>query len=512
MLIPRRRAHLVAPGSRRSVPNQRPAAVGVADVEGVVARERALETLAWVIPTLLMAGLGLVRLSWSSLWADELATWGFVATAWDRAVPVLGDIDAVIAPYYLLMYGWAEVFGTSEFALRLPSALAMTGAAGLTAALGTRLAGPRTGLLAGLVFAVIPTTSRYAQEARPYALAVFAAVLATFVLVRVVERPRISGYVCYALSLWLLGLSHVVALLLLAAHGLVVLAMRPKAAGRWAAMAIVGVLPAAPFLWFGSQQKNQISWIPPADLARVALLPETLFGFAILGGAVLALGLTSIGLARREIVVSAWALVPTIGLFVAAQVTPLWLPRYLLFTIPAWALLAALSLGRTTLFRAVAAMAVLAIVALPTHLDVRQSDGHGQATRALANTLVANTQPGDGLVYGPNSRGEGRVGRDLVARYVPPDRQPKDLLASRPPRTDGKIMAVECPDIAKCLSDTPRLWLIRVGRTTSPLAGLGGAKERALGEGYKAERTWQFRGLTLCLLIRKTEQPQPVAR
>jgi mannosyltransferase len=519
MLLPRQHAtlppvdtdyaeHIKEP---QLVTDNRPVAVGTAPVEDVFGRERALGTLAWILPTLVMGIIGLIRLSWPSLWADELATWGFATTPWDRAIPVLGDFDAVIGPYYLLMHGWAQLVGTSEFALRVPSVVAMAGAAGLVSAIGTRLSNARTGLLAGLIFAVIPTTSRYGQEARPYALALFAATLATFLLIRVLDRPGFLRYLCYALSLWLLGLAHVVALLLIPAHGLVLLAMRRRSFPAWLLAAIVGALPAVPLLYIGDQQKNQISWIPDADLTRVSQLPEALFGFTVLGGAVLALGLMSIGLTRQSIVFSLWALVPTIGLFLAAQLTPLWLPRYLLFTIPAWALLAALSLSRQTVFRALAAVAVLALIALPTHISVRRSDGHTQATRTLATTLAVNVQPGDGIVYGPNSRGEGRVGRDLVELYVPSDRRPADLLVRRPPRTDGHVLASECPNVAECLGETPRVWLIRVG-SSNPMANLGTAKENALRESYAIERTWQFRGLTLCLLVRKDDEERPAPR
>lgn len=512
MLLPQHRPTVANDDYDPLSDGQQAVAVGVAPVEDLTGRERALATLAWTIPALTMGVLGLIRLSWPGFWGDELATWGFVVTPWDRALPVLGGIDAVIGPYYLLIRGWAEVFGSSELSLRLPSALAMTAAAGMVAAIGTRLAGARAGLLAGLVFALVPTTSRYAQEARPYALTVFAAVLATFLLIRVLDQPGFVRYLAYALSLWLLALMHVVALLLVAAHGLVILAMRRRSLPAWLLAAAAGTLPALPLLVLGNGQKDQISWVPDADATRVAQLPEALFGFTVLGGAVLALGLLSLGLDRRSIVFTAWALVPAIGLYLAAQLTPLWLPRYLLFTVPAWALLAALSLHRTTVFRALAAIVVLALVALPTHVSIRRADGHTQATRALAATVAANMLAGDGIVYGPNSRGEGRVGRDLVDRYLPPQQRPRDVLMTRPPRTAGQIMAAECPDVPACLSETPRLWLLRVGSTTNPLANLGRTKEGALRGRYGVERVWQFKGLTLCLLVRKDDETRPAPR
>lgn len=82
---------------------------------------------------------------------------------------ILRWVDAVLAPYYALVKVWTAVAGSSDLALRLPSLAAMIGAAGLVGALGARLAAPRHGLLAGLLFAVLPSATRFAQEARPYA-------------------------------------------------------------------------------------------------------------------------------------------------------------------------------------------------------------------------------------------------------------------------------------------------------------------------------------------------------
>src|ERR1700754_179371 len=101
--------------------------------------------------TLLVAGFQIDR---APLWRDELATWSAASRSLPDLWRMLGGIDAVTGPYYLFMHAWIRVFGDSAFALRLPSLLAMAGAAALTATLGTRLFGPRAGLVAGLLFAV----------------------------------------------------------------------------------------------------------------------------------------------------------------------------------------------------------------------------------------------------------------------------------------------------------------------------------------------------------------------
>ncbi|KKK07168.1 hypothetical protein LQ51_04045 [Micromonospora sp. HK10] len=190
--------------------------------------------MVWLLPglgTLLVTLAGIGR---AQLWRDELATWSAATRPVRDLVRLAGTIDAATGPYYLFMHGWTALAGTSPTALRLPSALAMAGAAALTARLGARLAGDRAGLLAGLLFAVLPGTSRYGQEARPYALATLLAVLATLLLVEALRRPGWRWFTGYALAVAALGATHLIALTLLAAHGLVVLlaaARGPAAAG-----------------------------------------------------------------------------------------------------------------------------------------------------------------------------------------------------------------------------------------------------------------------------------------
>ncbi|WP_091069078.1 glycosyltransferase family 39 protein [Micromonospora humi] len=188
----------------------------------------------WAVPGLLTLAVTLVGIGHAQLWRDELATWSAATRPLPDLARLTGTIDAATGPYYLLMHAWTALAGTSPTALRLPSALAMAGAAALTARLGARLAGDRAGLLAGLLFSVLPATSRYGQEARPYALATLLAVLATLLLVDGLRRPTWRRWAGYAVAVAALGLLHLIALTLLAAHAVAVLlttARGPAAAG-----------------------------------------------------------------------------------------------------------------------------------------------------------------------------------------------------------------------------------------------------------------------------------------
>src|SRR5262249_31970406 len=159
---------------------------------------RALPALAAIGVTLLTAGVTSYRIGHRQLWGDEYATWD----AATRTMPAFGrlidHVDRFLAPYYLFMHGWISAFGDSPTALRIPSVIAISVAAALIVLLGRRLFDLGTGVVAGLVFAAIPTVSRYAQEARPYGIVTMLAVLATLLLVRALDSPtwpRWLGYV-----------------------------------------------------------------------------------------------------------------------------------------------------------------------------------------------------------------------------------------------------------------------------------------------------------------------------
>src|SRR5262245_819552 len=274
----------------------------------------------WLWPALLMFACAAYGLGTPSLWADELATWGAVRMGWGPLFRLLGHVDAVVGPYYATVKVWTSVAGTSTVALRMPSVLAMAASAALVTILGTRMFQRWIGLLAGLIFALTPTTSRFAQEARPYAFAILFATAATLLLVRFIERPTTGTGVGYAVCVALLAAFHVVGLLLLLAHAI---AARRRLAA-WATWAGLGVLPALPLAWYGYRERGQITWIPPARLHIILGTPDVLFVSSSVGGAMIVLGLLAMSRRWGVLTLASWALVPVLALAAVGQFAPLY--------------------------------------------------------------------------------------------------------------------------------------------------------------------------------------------
>ncbi|MFH8464042.1 hypothetical protein [Streptomyces sp. NPDC017991] len=127
--------------------------------------------------------IGLWGIDRGGMWRDEAVTFQVARRSLPQIWHLLQSVDAVHGLYYLLMHPVLAV-RPGEVALRLPSLCAAAVTAGLVAALGVRLARPRVGLWAGLLYAVTPMVGHFAQEGRSYALVAAGGAGATLSLVR----------------------------------------------------------------------------------------------------------------------------------------------------------------------------------------------------------------------------------------------------------------------------------------------------------------------------------------
>lgn len=185
-------------------------------------RERGGAGLVVAVPAVVALAVTLIGLDASSYWRDESATLTAASMPYPQLVRMLGHVDAVHGLFYSVEWCVAHVLGTSEIALRLPSAVAVGCAALGIAVIGRRLASARAGALAGLVFAALPTVTSVGQEARSNAMVMAAAVLASYRLLRLVDEPGRRQLAAYALAVALLGYLNLVGLLLIAAHAVTI--------------------------------------------------------------------------------------------------------------------------------------------------------------------------------------------------------------------------------------------------------------------------------------------------
>ncbi|MET8279360.1 glycosyltransferase family 39 protein [Micromonospora sp. NPDC005174] len=474
----------------------------------------------WLLPALLTLAVTLTGIDSAQLWRDELATWSAATRSPGELARLAGTIDSATGPYYLLMHVWTALAGDSTTALRVPAALAMTVAAGLLAVLGAQLVDRRGGLFAGLLFAVLPSTSRYGQEARPYALATALAVLATLLLVTALRRPGWGRWTGYAAAVAALGLTHLIALTLLAAHAVVVLICwwrGPTAAGiatpagptvrdrrvwGWALALTPAVLVVTPLLLRArAQRSEQLNWVDPARLDDLSALPGGVAQSSVVGG--LLVGVAALGaarLGRRALLPLSAVLLPVLLLFAAGAVVPLWVPRYLVFVVPFACLLAGAALASVTAPAALTVVVLAGLLGLPDQAALRRTHEWPRSApvdyAGAARVIADGQRPGDAVVYSPR---RSWLFLDLGTAYHL-DKPPRDVLVTEDEVARGDLWAAECPQPAQCLTGTTRVWLVVAGRQAEPLAGVQGAKGDALRAGFTVAQVWQRPGLTVALL------------
>jgi mannosyltransferase len=442
------------------------------------------------VPFAVTLAVTLCGLDGASYWKDESAT--VVAT--QRSLPgllrMLGHVDAVHGFYYVLAWGVARVLGTSEIALRWPSAAAMATAALCVALIGRRLRSRQTGLLAGLVFACLPQVSVCGQNARSYAMVVAAAALSSYLVLGVIEHPRAGRLLVYGLSVTLLGYLNLVALLLVAAHAVTVsvgtlagLGGQGRPGGRrlaasWAIAAGAGIAAVTPVIVYGWQERLQIAWRTAPTWANVQLLPAILTAGSALSAVLFAI-LATLGMVRppgrdrpptHQALLLAWLCVPWLTLppailFAASQwQIHLYGSSYLLFLLPAVALLAGAGLAALPVPGQVAILGLIVILVLPAQAAMRRQDGHVDDLRGAAQFLAVHARSTDAVIY-PGGPPGTATEPDWALAYPYGFTRPRDIgLAASPAAADGLFgRSVSPATLLTRLHAADRVWVVELG-------------------------------------------------
>ncbi|WP_328874911.1 glycosyltransferase family 39 protein [Streptomyces sp. NBC_00287] len=351
---------------------------------------------AVLLPVALCLVLGLwgIRRG-GGLWRDEAVTYDMARRPLPDLMATLAEADAVHGLYYLLMHGLFQMPGDLDplLVLRLPSVLAAAAACGSVALLGHRLAGPRAGLLAGLVFALLPPVQRYAQEGRSYALVCALVAWATYLLLGAVRSGRRRAWAGYGAVLLTACLLHEFAVLAAVAH-LVALPRRARRAGMTATLTVAAALTPLAVLSMG--QSEQVAWI--GGIGAGALL-----GFA--GVTLLGIGCTVLLKGPLPRLALPLLVLPALLLLLLSLIKPLYVDRYVLYGHLGTALLVGAALDRLlrrrrALWLIAAGAAVAAL--LPTTLHLRTPESRTDDVTAIAQAI--READADAIVFMPSRR------------------------------------------------------------------------------------------------------------
>jgi mannosyltransferase len=485
--------------------------------------------LVIAVPIVAELAVGGYRLGGPSLWRDEAYTLDAARRSFGQIFSLLLHIDAVHGPYYLGMHVVVGLLGTSAAALRLPSLVATSLAAGALAGLGRRLArlsglpSPSvTGLLAALMYVAAPQTTYYAQDARPYGLVTLFAVIATWLLVAAVSRGGAWSWGGYAAAITATGVASLFALLILAAHGLTLLLARSRERlVPWLAAAVAATVVLGPLIVLGYRQDRTLSWVTRPGLGEVTTTVRLFAGsraliplFLVLAVCGIASGLGAGRLRQITVVTVAlpWLVVPPVILLLASAIKPVYVERYVVFCQPALALLcaagvawlaqviAASKAGRRAAALASAGPAVIvALLALlliaPQHA-IRLTSARPDNLRGVSAVVAANERRGDAVFYLPS---EARV---VSMAYPAPFRKLRDLALRSSPVASGSLTGtqVRAPVLARRFAGVRRVWLVQwVGQLSARPATEVGREELALASRMHLIHRWTVQSVVLSL-------------
>jgi mannosyltransferase len=453
----------------------------------------------YAVPAAVTGAVGLWQVTRPQLWRDELASWDAATRSWSQLFRLLGHTDVVSATYYLFLHVWVSVFGSSTLSLRLPSVLAMAAAAAVTASVGSAVGGGRVGLVAGLMFAALPVVARYAQEARGYAAAILLFAVATRLLVRALERDDVAAWTAYTVAVVGLGALNTIALATVAGH-LVVLRAHDKEVAtvrRFAASWVAALLVLTPLVAMGATQAHgQVGWVArPTVSSAWRTLPQMLWSTPV---AVCVVVLV-VGALLRGGPALTWAgvaVAPIAVVLVASFVAPTsyWYPRYLLFTLPAWALAAALATRAAPVAVAVVAVVAMAAAGLPAQRDLRAHLAHDLTNypydaltpvdyQAVASIIAAGYRPGDGVA--PLRLGNEFEMMDLGLRYyLPHGTHPPDVFVARTAAARGSFYASDLSDPTMRTVTAKRVWVVGMWNVDDALLSLSTSEAAFLRRHY----------------------------
>jgi mannosyltransferase len=352
---------------------------------------RRWEIALFCLIVLLALALRLYRLDAQSLWNDEGTS---VALAQRNLATITRQAAADIHPplYYYMLHAWIRLTGSSEFGVRLLSALCGALLAAGVFLFARRCVSTAAALLASLFTALSPFHVYYSQETRMYILAALLSMLSMLAFVRWLEASQVRSrrtlaltVTCYVVTSVLAVYSHYYVFTVILAQNIALAAwmlwvlirreqhwreLRPQIL-TWLAMQGLIALCYAPWLYLSrSSLQNWPAVSAPTSLGRLMLDISQVFalGVAIKQTArtqlvgLLCAALVLLGLWRSHESTSAprstrgsmlacalYLSVPILSMYLLSQSRPMYKPKFLLLATPPYYVLLAngmLNLGR----------------------------------------------------------------------------------------------------------------------------------------------------------------------
>jgi hypothetical protein len=240
---------------------------------GAIPPPRDWSAGAWPLLALvaLAAVIRILTINDQSIWSDEALTTYEAGLPFGAMLHTVVHVETTPPLYFLVIWGWAKVFGTGAVALRSVSTLAGIALVPLAYLAARDLFSRRAGLLAAAFVAVNPFMIWYSQEARTYMLLAALSAAAFWFFIRAWREPSRRNLGWWVVFSALALMTHFFAGFAIAPQALLLL-WRWRRRGVGLALGAVAAVQAAmlPFL-FADASHGGIGWIAvQPKLTRIA--------------------------------------------------------------------------------------------------------------------------------------------------------------------------------------------------------------------------------------------------
>jgi mannosyltransferase len=395
-----------------------------------------------------------------SFWLDEGASVALARLPWHAFLERLSTHEANMAVYYLLLRGWLH-FGQSEFWIRTLSVIPGVATLPVVYAVGRRLFDRRVGLAAALLLSVHVGHVAYSQEARGYSLAVLFVSLSCLYFLRVVQSCQSGDVVLYVLFTVLAVYTHFFAALVVAAQVVSLALLRwhdlpTRRLVRGLGLVVILCVPAVLFAF--SKDVGQLNWVRKTSLKELEHAATLLTGngvvllaYVVLWVIATAAAITTWRKHGRSMdswsygFLLSWLFTPLLLMLLISIKKPILAPRFLLTSVPAAVLLAAIGVLRLRPFYLrIAALTLLVAVsaaALAGYYRKPKEDWRG-----VTQYVLTHARPDDLVLIYPQWDG---VAVDYYRSFSAKSAEPS--FEEIPPDKPASVAN---------LAPHPRLWLI----------------------------------------------------
>jgi 4-amino-4-deoxy-L-arabinose transferase-like glycosyltransferase len=371
------------------------------------------------------AALRLHALGAKGFWMDESLSAAYMRLDFYNLARLLWRREANMTFYFVLLSGWVR-FGDSVAWYRGLSVVFSVATVPVMYAIGKRLFGTMVGVISALLLTVNAYHVRYAQDARSYSLVVFLVTLATYFLVRAVETGKRSDWKWYVAFSALSMYSHFFGILIVAAHWASLQVLPNENGGSQTRRAFmraakqIGLWTLPVWVFITTTGLGVLSWMHRPGPRDLYVFLEQFAGNN--GWRLLSLYLACIALAifaaarvwRRYgrsteswhyALALSWFAVPVLIALTATLVRPVFLPRYVMISLPGFILAAAAGLSsvkyRWTALPALALIVWFALGGVRSYYE-KDFDLLRQDYPGVTEYVLQHATSGDAILFQPS--------------------------------------------------------------------------------------------------------------